>query len=286
MDLDNKKKYLITGGTGFLGTALIQRLVDMGIRNLVVLARNEGKLVELKEKYPTIEIVPGSVADFYSCEKACLGVDGIFHLAALKHVGMAETNVRETIVSNIKGSMNLLDMSRQNTPKFIIGISTDKAASRKGVYGVTKFLMEKLFAEYEKVNPKTMYRTVRYGNVLYSTGSVLTKWKEKLMKNEVVTITDEDATRFFWTVDQAVDLIFECLDKATDSTPYLTKMKSMRMGDLLNAMQVKYSPPGKMAVSVAIGLQPGENMHEIIAEGQPDSSQVERFTHAEIMEMI
>lgn len=277
-------KYLVTGGSGFLGQELVKRLLEQGFE-VRVMARNEGNLGILKERFPKVEIIPGSVSDYFICQKACYGIDGIFHLAALKHVGIAEIHPREAIMTNILGTVNLLEMSLLYKPKFIIGISTDKAASRSGVYGATKFLMERLFAEYEKLNPKTEYRVVRYGNVLYSTGSVLTKWKDKIQKGEVITITDLDATRFFWTVEQAVDLIFECLKKAKDSTPYLTPMKSMRMGDLLEVMIEKYGEKGKVEYEV-IGLQPGENMHEIIAEGQPDSSQVEKFTKEEIRRLI
>lgn len=272
-------KVLVTGGSGFLGHELIARLIaqDHTVR---VLARNEGKLVELKEKYPSIEIMVGDVADHYSCDRAMMGVDGVYHLAALKHVGIAEDNVRETIMSNIP--IALLGSTRKHKPKFIIGVSTDKAASRKGVYGSTKFLMERLFSEYEKLNPDTKYRIVRYGNVLYSTGSVLCKWRERMQRGEEVTITDPNATRFFWTVDQAVDLIEECLEKAKDSTPYVTRMKAMSMGDLLEAMMNKY---GKVKVNT-IGLQSGENLHEIIVEGGEDSSQAEKFSVSEIEKLI
>lgn len=104
-----------------------------------------------------------------------------------------------------------------------------------------------------------------------------------MQKDEIITITDPNATRFFWTVKQAVDLIFECLDKATDAKPYACSMKAIRMGDLLAAMLIKY--PSFSHTNI-IGLQPGENMHEIIDENGPDSSQVERFTQEEIMLMI
>jgi UDP-N-acetylglucosamine 4,6-dehydratase/UDP-glucose 4-epimerase len=267
---------LVTGGSGFLGQELIKRIDD----KVRVLARNEGNLVALKEKFPNIEIMVGDVSDPYVCDRAMQGVDGVFHLAAMKHVGLAEENVRQTIQTNIP--IALLEATRKHKPKFIIGISTDKAASRRGVYGTTKFLMERLFNEYEKSNPDTSYRTVRYGNVLYSTGSVLCKWKDRILKGEDVTITEPEATRFFWTVEQAVDLIFETLDKGTSSKPYATNMKAMRMGDLLDAMMEKY---GKVKVNV-IGLQQGENMHEVITEDGPDSSQVERFTTDEIMKLI
>lgn len=273
-------KYLVTGGSGFLGNELIKRL-DGEVR---VLARNEGNLVALKEKFPHIEVMLGDVADPYVCDRAMQGVDGVFHLAAMKHVGLAEENVREAIQSNIP--LALLEATRKYKPKFIIGISTDKAASRKGVYGSTKFLMERLFAEYEKLNLDTKYRIVRYGNVIYSTGSVLCKWKERLEKNEKITITDPNATRFFWTVEQAVDLVFECLEKAENSKPYACSMKSIRMGDLMEAMIQKYAMRADAPMIEVIGLQPGENMHEIITEDGPDSSQVDRFTMEEITAMI
>ena len=272
-------KYLITGGSGFLGVELIKRLEGHDIR---VLARNEGKLVELKEKFPNVEIVIGDIEDPYSCDRALQGVDGVYHLAGLKHVRLAEENVREAINSNVP--ITLLEATRKHKPQFVIGISTDKAASRKGVYGCTKFLMERLFCEYEKLNSSTKYRIVRYGNVIYSTGSVLCKWREKIKEGEPVIITDPDATRFFWTVDQAVDLIFEALEKSPDAKPYACSMKAIRMGDLLDAMLEKYKGTGS-AIKV-IGLQPGENMHEIITEDGPDSSQAEKHSKEEIMEMI
>ncbi len=275
-------RYLVTGGSGFLGQELIKRLLAQG-DEVVALARNEGKLVELKEKFPKVEIVVGDIGDVFDVDRAMIGVNGVFHLAALKHVGLAEQNVTECIDTNIFGTKNVLEAVRKSGTGFIVGISTDKAASRKGVYGTTKFLMERLFDEYEKSDDLgTKYRIVRYGNVLYSTGSVLSKWRERMLLGKPVTISDMNATRFFWTVEQAVDLIFECLRKATDATPYLTPMKSIRMGDLLLAMMKKY---GMVEVTIT-GLQPGENKHEIIAEGQPDSSQVEQFTPEEIKEMI
>lgn len=272
---------LVTGGSGFLGQELIKRL-DGPIR---VLARNEGNLVALKERFPTIEIMLGDVADPYVCDRAMEGVDEVYHLAAIKHVGLAEENVRQTIQTNIP--IALLEATRKHKPKVFIAISTDKAASRKGVYGCTKYLMERLVAEYEKMNVDTKYRIVRYGNVIYSTGSVLVKWKEKLQKGEEIVITEKKATRFFWTVEQAVDLIFECLAKAKDSTPYVTEMKSIQMGDLLAAMIKKYAIRWKSHEFVkVIGLQPGENLHEIIVEGGQTSEEAEKYTQEEIMEMI
>lgn len=286
MILDKNKTYLVTGGAGFLGQELIARLWAAGCTNIVTISRNEGKLVALKEKFPFVKIIPGDISDPYCAEKAVQGVDAIFHLAAFKHVGLAEQNVRECVLGNVNGTLNILELTRKYPIEFILGISTDKAAQVSGVYGASKLLHERLFTDYEQMNPTTKYRTVRYGNVLYSTGSVLCKWKDRLQNDEEVIITDPEATRFYWTVDQAIDLIFDCLNNAEDSKPFVPEMKSMSVGNLLEAMIRKYHPEGKTHKVKTIGLQPGENLHEMILEDGPDSSEVERFTIEEIMELV
>ena len=283
--IEEGKLYLITGGSGFLGIPLCERVLKMGGK-VRTLARDEGKLVELKQIYPDIEILTGDIADKFEIKQAMKDVDGVFHLAAAKHVGIAEIQVRECVKSNTIGSLNILDESLEIKPEFVLGVSTDKAAQVAGVYGATKLLMERLFGQFERLNEDTSYRIVRYGNVLYSTGSVLCKWKDLLKEGKEVIITDPEATRFFWTVDQAVDLIFDCLETATSYEPHITKMKSIQMGDLLQAMGNKYLPEGSELKVKEIGLQPGENKHEIIADNGIDSSKTERFTVEEIMEVI
>lgn len=277
-------KYLITGGAGFLGQGLVKRLLSIGASPLVM-SRNEGQLLEMQSKFPKVKIIMGDISNPFFCDKAMRGVDGVFHLAAFKHVALAETNTVQCVQSNVIGTMNLLEASRKYKPGFMLGISTDKAAKVTGIYGATKMIQERLFVEYEQINLDTKYRTVRFGNILYSTGSVLCKWKDAIKKGEEVIITDPNSTRFYWTVEQAVDLIFECLEKATDSQLYITKMKSIRAGDLLDAMIEKYSQ-GKYISIKMIGLHPGENKHEIVAPGFPDSFEAERYTKEEIMGLI
>lgn len=276
--------YLVTGGSGFLGTPLIKQILDQG--GLVrVIARDEGALVSLKQRYPEVELYPGDISDLFEVKQAMRGVSGIFHLAASKHVGLAEKFVRENIKTNTIGSMNILESSLETRPDFVIGISTDKAAQVSGVYGATKLLMERLFSQYESINSATQYRIVRYGNVLYSTGSVLCKWKDLIQNGSTVTVTEPKATRFFWTVEQAVDLIFDCLRNATDSTPYCPEMKSMSIEHLLRAMIEKYSNGADIQVNV-IGLQKGENLHEKVLDNGPFSNEADQFTVEEIKDLI
>tara|TARA_R110002020_G_scaffold163562_1_gene349622 strand:+ start:3009 stop:3875 length:867 start_codon:yes stop_codon:yes gene_type:complete len=278
------KTYLVTGGSGFLGSPLVKRILDQGGKARVM-ARGEGKLILLKEEHPQIEIYPGDVSDPFEVRQAMVGITGVFHLAASKHVGLAEKFVRENIKTNTIGSLNILESSLSEKPEFVVGISTDKAAQVSGVYGATKLLMERLFAQYEGLNKQTQYRIVRYGNVLYSTGSVLCKWKRLIQEGKEVTITDRTATRFFWTVEQAVNLIFQCLQQACDSKPFCPDMKSMSMGDLLEAMVLKYSFGQEIPIKI-IGLQKGENLHEKVLDEGPNSSESEKFTVKEIMRLI
>lgn len=283
--IEKNKLYLVTGGSGFLGHPLVKYILNEG--GLVrVISRDEGKLIDLKEKYSSVEIYTGDISDTFEVRQAMKDVTGVFHLAASKHVGLAEKFVRENIKTNTIGSLNILENSLDHpTLKFVLSVSTDKAAQVAGVYGATKFLMERAIKQYEELNPNVLYRTVRYGNVLYSTGSVLCKWKDLISQGKEVIVTAPEATRFFWSVDDAIQLIIDCMNNATDSSPYCPIMKSMRIDDLLRAMIQKYSNGQDISVKI-IGLQPGENMHERVLENGPFSNEVEHFTIEEILPMI
>lgn len=285
IELTKGRTYLITGGTGYLGKNLIKRLYSEDY-TLRVLSRNEGNLITLKQTYPGIEIYAGDISDRFEVQQAMEGVSGVFHLAASKHVGLAEYFVRENIKSNVIGSLNILEESlNKKDLEFVISISTDKAAQVSGVYGATKLLMERLHTQYEKLNTTCRYRIVRYGNVLYSTGSVLCKWKDLIESGSDITITDPKATRFFWTVDQAIDLILDCMREATSTKPYCPSMKSMSIENLLAAMILKYGREKESNI-LTIGLQPGENLHEKVLEDGPYSNEVEQFSIQEIKTLI
>ncbi len=275
-------KTVIFGASGFLGTHLVERIYTGGNTDILAVARNESALVTLKEKFPRISIQVGDIADPWVVQKALVHAEEAHLLSAMKHVGLSETDVATCVKTNITGTKNVIDESIVRQLRLLMFISSDKAAQPSGVYGCTKKIGEKLMAEAQVINRYTKYRVVRYGNVLYSSGSVLCKWRDRMRNGEEVIVTDMDATRFFWPVSQALDLIFECAKSATGPTPYITSMKSIRIGALLEAMMDKY---GKVPVKI-IGLQPGENKHEVIAEGLPDSLHSIHYTKEEILEVI
>ena len=276
------EKYLVTGGTGVVGYELCKRIIEMGGK-VVVLSRTEEKLKNLQEKHNEIEILVSDILDKKVVRNALKDIRGVFHLTALAQ-GMQSGKPIESINTNILGSMNILVESLD--VDFVIGISSDKVVQVSGNYGATKFLMEKLFTEFEEINPDTKYRVVRLGNVIYSADSVLEKWKSRIENNEEVIITEPTATRFFMTKEQSVDAIFNCLEKSTDSTPYFEDIKSTSMGNLLEAMSNKYLPEGSELSVKEIGLQPNENLHERIDKNSPYTNEIEQYTIEELEEMI
>jgi UDP-N-acetylglucosamine 4,6-dehydratase len=279
------KNVVLFGGSGFLASALIPRLMAEGAASILCVARNEGNLIKTQQEFG-VEILSGNIADSWIAAQAMRDREIVMNLSAFKHVGLAETSTFQCLKSNVVGLMTLLSESLRRQPEAFVFISTDKAAAPvRGVYGASKFLGERLVREAEKINPETAYRVVRYGNILYSTSSVLCKWRDSLDRGQKLIITDPEATRFYWTVGQAVDLIFECLTTATDCSPCVADMKAIRMGDLLAAVIQKYGNGKKIEVET-IGLQPGESQHEIIVESGPDSYQTEKYTPKEVLALI
>lgn len=261
---------LIYGATGYLAEELIKRLYPR--HRLTCVARNEGKLCQLQEEYPDISVVSGDISDQFTIAKTMTRA-GVYHLAALKGVDMGERQPRECIKTNILGTLNILEQSLISKPEFVLGVSTDKAAQVKGVYGATKLCMERLYWEYGNLNPDTRYRIVRYGNVLGSTSSFLTKWIPKLIRHEKVLLTDPAMTRFFWTVQDGVDHIERCLAESVDATPYVPRMRAMAMGTVLEACMEVY---GKAPVTI-VGNRGGENLHETV-DGITFSNEAEQWT--------
>ena len=290
------KLYLITGGTGVVGQALCSRILYLGGK-VRVFSRTSKKLIEMKKKYKDIEVMVGDVTDAREVANAYTNVQGVFHLAALAQ-SMQSGGARESIHTNLIGSMNVLSESlsncfhmpylnggREYEVDFVLGVSSDKAVQVSGPYGATKFLMERLFDEYQDINTRIKYRVVRMGNVIYSIDSVLYKWKSLLEKGEEVIVTEPKATRFFLTKNQSVDLMLNGLN-SDSSKPYCDIPKSTSIGNLLQAMANKYLPRGKELKVKEIGLQSNENLHERIIDGGLMSNEMEQYTIKELEKMV
>lgn len=204
---------LITGGSGFLGKRLGLALKE---RYRVVLSSRNNKLNAAAQKMTGCEAIPLDVANIDSVRDAFVEVrpSVVIHAAATKFVDLAEKQPMECVDVNVTGSQNVARVALERGTDVVIGISTDKAAPPvRNTYGLSKALMERVFVSCNRKNEKTRFACVRYGNVAWSTGSVLCLWKKMHEENGVIGTTGPDMRRFFFTVDEAVKLVVTALDR-------------------------------------------------------------------------
>jgi UDP-N-acetylglucosamine 4,6-dehydratase/5-epimerase len=260
------KNILITGGTGSLGQALTQRLLDMNVKRIRIFSRNENKQVTMESKFndDRLRFFIGDIRDFPRLTKALEDIDIVFHAAAIKHVPVVEYNPFEAIKTNVIGSQNVIEACLHENVEKAIGVGTDKAVSPLNTYGATKLLMEKLFvtANYY-TNPerhKTKFIALRYGNVLGSSGSVVPKFIEQIKNKQPITITEPCMTRFNITMDEALDFILESAKKGQGSEIFVPKLRAYSIMDVKDALMDML---GDVEMK-KIPIRPGEKIHEVL----------------------
>ena len=259
------KKILITGGTGSLGTALTNRLLETDIDTIRIFSRDELKQSQMESNFndDRLRFLIGDIRDKERLEKAVESIDIVIHTAALKQVPVIEYNPFEAIKTNVQGAQNLVEACLNKDVEFALAIGTDKAVSPFNTYGATKLLMERLFvsANYYKGYHKTKFSCVRYGNVLGSRGSILPVFVNQIISGKKITITDPNMTRFNITMDQALDLIFRVIKNSHGGDVYVPKLNAYRVGDikdvLLDLMDSKIE-------TVRIPVRIGEKYHETL----------------------
>lgn len=226
---------LITGGTGFLGKRLGRRFKDIGHR--VVLAGRNNKQNLAAANFSGCEVLPVDVSRIESVRDAVIQVkpDAIIHAAATKFVDLSEVQPMETVDVNVVGSQNVARVAIEQNLKLVVGVSTDKAAPPvRNTYGLTKALMERMFCAMDG-KTQTKFVCVRYGNVAWSTGSVLCIWRKMLKETGVIGTTGPEMLRFFFTVGEAVDLVVNAFERADElhGAVLCRHMKAARIRDIL-----------------------------------------------------
>jgi len=261
------KTILITGGTGFLGQALTKEILKFNPKNIRIFSRDEVKHYKMQQMFAEhkdkLRFFLGDVRDFERLEGAMEGVDIAIHAAALKRLDMIEYNVEEAIKTNVLGTLNFAKACiKQNIEKGIF-ISTDKACSPVNTYGACKFIGERIITNmnYSKGSKKTILAVVRYGNVLESTGSVIPFFKNKLMNNEDVLITDVNMTRFFITPVEAVKLIFDAIKYSAGGEVFIPKLSAFKIMNLYKVLKTSLNSTSNYK---EIGVRPGEKIHELM----------------------
>ena len=265
----NNKSILITGGTGSFGKQFTEMVLkNYDPKKIIIYSRDEFKQDVMRkdftqkfpEKVSKLRFFIGDVRDKDRLYRAFKGVDYVIHAAAMKQVPACEYNPFEAIKTNIHGAQNIVDAAIDCGVKKVIALSTDKAVNPINLYGGTKLVSDKLFVSANSYRGEegTVFAVVRYGNVSGSRGSVIPFFRE-LLNNETteLPITDTRMTRFWMTLDDAVDLVVKAVEESKGGETYVFKNPSYTITDIAEAM----NPGGKIKV---VGIREGEKLHEVM----------------------
>jgi UDP-N-acetylglucosamine 4,6-dehydratase/5-epimerase len=256
------KTILVTGATGSFGTKFVETVLEHHSPAAVRLfSRDELKQSDLQRRFADddrLRYLLGDVRDLPRLIRATRGVDIIIHAAALKQVPACEYNPFEAVQTNVMGAENVVSAAIENDVPLTIALSTDKAVNPVNLYGATKLCAEKIVTQgnaYAADSP-ARFANVRYGNVVGSRGSVIPLFKAQA-ETGVLTITDDRMTRFWITLEQAVQFVLDSLDGAAGGEVFVPKIPSMRVTDIAEALA-----PG--AERRVVGIRPGEKLHELL----------------------
>lgn len=257
------KIILVTGGTGSWGNELTKQLLEKNPREIRIFSRNELLQVEMARRFENdkLNFIIGDVRDYDALNRACYGVDFVFHLAAMKHVPVCENLPQEAIKTNITGTTNLVNAAIENGVKKVIDVSSDKAVAPVNLYGMTKAVGEKIIIQANNIRSGCDFVCVRAGNVMGSNGSVIPLFIKQIMDNAEIKITHLHMTRFFMTIQEAIGLLFKAVEKSIGGEIFVMNMDSYRLVDLALVLIDSYNDCAKI---VEIGIRPGEKIHEVL----------------------
>ncbi|MCS7167384.1 MAG: polysaccharide biosynthesis protein [Gemmatales bacterium] len=252
-EIRREKCLLITGATGSLGSELVRHYYPE--YQILAQGRNAEKLLRLKLAYPRTEMVLGDLRA-PGLREAVRRADVVIHTAAQKYVNLAERHCYYTVDTNVNCTYELADLAARHGVERFIFISTDKSSFPTNVYGITKYLAERLILELAEVYPQTTYVICRFGNIFGSSGSVVQLWLEAQRRREPIQVTDPNMTRFMFSLPDAVAAVDFALHQGRSGDIIIPKMKSVCLRDL---MQLFSDAPIEI-----IGRRPGEKVHETL----------------------
>lgn len=259
----SNKNILITGGTGSFGSEFVRNLLrKFKPKKVVVFSRGEDRQRKMQESlsnYKNLRFFIGDVRDKQRLKIAFSDMDYVVHAAALKQVPAAEYNPLECIKTNVNGAENVINAVLETKVSKVLALSTDKAVNPVNLYGASKLASDKLFISANSYAGRfnKIFSVVRYGNVSGSTGSVIPIFKKLLdNKTKYFPITDEKMTRFWITLDQAVNFVNDSFQRMRGGEIFVPKIPSFKITDLAKAM-------GNKRIKI-IGIRPGEKIHEVL----------------------
>lgn len=260
---------LITGGTGSFGNQVIGTLLSYQPERIVIFSRDEKKQFDMRNKYdsPLLRFVIGDVRDPAAVDAVVRGADYIFHAAALKQVPTCEFFPMEAVKTNIIGASNVMRSAIDHRVKRLVILSTDKAVYPINAMGMSKAMMEKLMIASAKTHNggETVFTGVRYGNVLYSRGSVLPYFVSQIRQGKKLSVTNPEMTRFLLPLPNAVDLVLFALTSGKNGHMYIRKSPATTIETLARAVcRIFDHAKGYDTV----GVRAGEKMHETLVSSE------------------
>jgi UDP-glucose 4-epimerase len=257
------KILLITGGTGSFGNAVLKRFLSTDIKEIRIFSRDEKKQEDMRIALnnPKLKFYIGDVRNFDSISRAMKGVNYVFHAAALKQVPSCEFYPMEAVHTNILGTQNAMNAATLNHVERVVILSTDKAVYPINAMGISKAMAEKLMIAESRIQigGETILCATRYGNVMASRGSVIPLFVSQIKKNQELTITDPNMTRFLMSLEDSVDLVLHAFSNAKQGDIFVQKAPAATIADLAIALKEIFE--SKQAIKT-IGTRHGEKLYE------------------------
>ena len=260
----NNKTLLITGGTGSFGNAVLKKFLSSDLKEIRIFSRDEKKQHDMRVEYnnPKLKFYIGDVRDYSSVNNAIIGVDYIFHSAALKQVPSCEFHPMEAVKTNIIGTDNVLEAAIQNKVEKVVCLSTDKAVYPINAMGISKALMEKVIVAKSRNSESTVICGTRYGNVMASRGSVIPLFTNQIISGNPITITNPEMTRFMMTLDEAVELVLFAFSNGKPGDIFVQKSPAATIKVLAEALtNLLNKPDHEIRI---IGTRHGEKKYEAL----------------------
>ncbi len=257
------KILMITGGTGSFGNTVLKRFLDTNVKEIRVFSRDEKKQEDMRIALGNdkVKFYIGDVRDYNSISQAMVGVDYIFHAAALKQVPSCEFYPMEAVKTNVIGTDNVLSAAIATGVKRVVVLSTDKAVYPINAMGISKAMAEKIMVAKSRMIPASgpVICATRYGNVMASRGSVIPLFIGQLKNNESLTVTDPNMTRFLMSLEDSVDLVLHAFEHAKQGDIFVQKAPASTVADLARALKELFDCDNAVRV---IGTRHGEKLYE------------------------
>jgi Predicted nucleoside-diphosphate sugar epimerases len=268
----------ITGGTGSFGSTMVRHLLKEDVAAVHVVSRDEAKQDELRKSVADsrLRLFLGDIRDYDSVAESFVGADFAFHAAALKQVPSCEFFPEQAVKTNVEGSRNVIRAAHAAGVRSLVCLSTDKAVYPVNAMGMTKALMEKSAQAWARNHPEsgTVVSTTRYGNVMYSRGSVIPLFVSQLKERRPVTVTEGSMTRFLMSLDESVDLVLHAFFNAQPGDLFVRKAPASTVEVLAKAVAkvLGYDEP---EIKV-IGTRHGEKQHETLLSQEERAKSIDQ----------